>query len=175
MLLTGTFHRSLDDKLRFAIPRSFRDAVGLSDNATLYVTPGTDGSLELYSEEAFSQLAAQLELGPGNTREVRAFSRLFFSQVQRVELDKLGRVRLTTELVRLAALGKEIVLVGVRDHMELWDLGRWEAYVQSVQPHYDELVERATSGFGATKLSPMAIGKSMCETMDAEQRPSQPR
>lgn len=143
MLLTGTFHRSLDEKFRFAIPRPLREAMGPAETATLYLAPGTDGSLELYSEESFTRLAAQLETGPRNDREVRAFHRLFYGQVQRIEFDKQGRVRLPAELAQLASLGKEIVLVGVRDHVEIWNLQRWEAYVGSTQPHFDELAERA--------------------------------
>jgi MraZ protein len=143
MLLTGTFHRSLDDKLRFAIPRPLRDAMGAGDASVLYLAPGTDGSLELYSEAAFTALTGNVEHGPRNDREIRAFHRLFYGQVQMVELDKLGRVRLPAELAQLASLDKDIVLLGVRDHVEIWDLRRWEAYLGDTQPRYDQLAERA--------------------------------
>ena len=129
MLLTGAFHRSLDDKLRFAIPKPLRDAMGHPDNFVAYLAPGTDGSLELYAADAFSRLAEQLEEGPRNDKEVRAFNRLFYAQVQRVEIDKQGRVRLPTELAQLASLDKEIVLLGVRDHIEIWDRHRWDEYL----------------------------------------------
>ena len=117
--------------------------MGPGENATLYLAPGTDGSLELYSEESFTRLAAQLEAGPRNDREIRAFHRLFYGQVQRIDVDKQGRVRLPAELAQLASLGKDIVLVGVRDHVEIWNLQRWQAYVGSTQPHFDDLAERA--------------------------------
>ena len=119
--------------------------MGPGENATLYLAPGTDGSLELYSEESFTRLAAQLEAGPRNDREIRAFHRLFYGQVQRIDVDKQGRVRLPAELAQLASLGKDIVLVGVRDHVEIWNLQRWEAYLDSTQPHFDELAERAST------------------------------
>ena len=102
MLLTGTVYRSLDDKLRFAIPRSFRDAMGAAGSSVLYLAPGTDGSLELYSEQAFAQLTGKLEDGPRNDRQIRAFHRLFYGQVRMVELDKQGRIRLPAELAQLA-------------------------------------------------------------------------
>ena len=143
MLLTGAFHRSLDDKLRFAIPKPLRDAMGHPDQSVVFLAPGTDGSLELYTEIAFTQLAGALEKGPRNDREVRAFNRLFYAQVQRIEMDKHGRVRLPVELARLASLEKEIVLLGVRDHIELWDRQHWDAYLDETQPHYDELAEHA--------------------------------
>ena len=171
MLLTGTFHRSLDEKLRLAIPRPLRDPLAPAGNATLYLAPGTDGSLELYSEDAFSRLAAQLEAGPRNDREVRAFHRLFYGQVQRVELDKQGRVRLPAELSQLASLDKDIVLVGVRDHVEIWDIHRWEAYVGSTQPRYDELAERAVPDPGRFPPSQ----KSTANDLPAGLVPSEPR
>jgi MraZ protein len=144
MLFTGTFHRSLDDKLRFAIPKPFRDVFADARPPVLYVAPGTDGSLELYTEASLARIAQALEGGPRNDREVRAFSRLFYAQVQRVEVDKQGRVRLPADLAQWASLQKEVVLLGVRDHIELWDRQRWEAYLDSTQPRYDELAERAT-------------------------------
>jgi len=166
MLLTGTFHRSLDEKFRFALPRPLRDALGPAESETLYVAPGTDGSLEIYGEESFARLAAQLEAGPRNDREVRAFNRLFYGQVQRVELDKQGRVRLPVELAQLASLDKDIVLVGVRDHIEIWNFQLWEAYVSSTQPHYDELAERATPDLVGFQPSAKAAGEAVKLPLD---------
>ena len=51
-------------------------------------------------------------------------------------------------MVKLANLEKEIVLVGVRDHLELWDRQRWQDYVQGQQSDYDRLAEKA---FAASK------------------------
>ena len=143
MLLTGTFIRSVDEKRRVAIPKPLREALDWPNSSVTYVAPGTDGSLALYTEEAFSQLAEQLGQSPPTGRDVRAFSRLFYAQAQRAQLDRLGRVRIPPELAELAGLGKEAVLLGVRDHLELWDRGRWEAYRQDRQPHYDQIAERA--------------------------------
>jgi MraZ protein len=109
----------------------------------IYLAPGTDGTLELYTEDSFAQLAESLQESPRNAREVRAFNRLFYAQVQRIEMDKHGRVRLPIELAKLASLDKEIVLIGVRDHIELWDRRQWDAYLGDTQPHYDELAENA--------------------------------
>ena len=118
MLLTGTFHRSLDEKSRFAVPKRLRDALGHPGrNSSLYVAPGTDGSLGLYSEEAFSRLADQLAQGSPTGQDNRTFSRLFYAQAQNVELDRLGRIRIPPELLELVRISKEIVLLGVRDHL----------------------------------------------------------
>ena len=144
MLLTGTFPRTMDEKQRVAIPKRLRDALQNDDDLlALYVPPVTDGSLALYTEDSFSSLAAQLSASPPTGQDVRAFSRLFYSQAQRVELDRQGRVRIPPELATLAALDKEITLVGVRDHLELWDRERWQDYLAQRQDNYDELAEKA--------------------------------
>ncbi len=144
MLLTGTFPRTMDDKQRVAIPKRLRDTLqGDADPLALYVAPGTDGSLALYTEDSFSNLAAQLSASPPTGQDVRAFSRLLYSQAQCVSLDRQGRIRVPLELAELAALDKEIILVGVRDHLELWNRERWQDYVAQRQARYDDLAEKA--------------------------------
>jgi MraZ protein len=84
-------------------------------------------------------LAAESPAGP----DVRAFSRLFYAQAQPAELDGQGRIRIPPELAELAGLSREAVLLGVQDHLELWDRGRWEAYLAERQTRYDEIAEAA--------------------------------
>ena len=97
MLLTGTFFRALDEKQRLAIPRPLASP-GRAREAGLLPMPGTDGSLGLYSEQAFCQLADQLDQSSPNNHDVRTFSRLFFAQAQRVDLDRQGRLRVPAQL-----------------------------------------------------------------------------
>lgn len=146
MLLTGTYARSIDDKLRISIPKRLREALGCLHGGVLYVAPGTDGSLALYTQEALSRLADQLAQASPTGRDVRAFSRMFYAQAQQVELDRQGRVRIPPELAKTANLGKEAVLLGVQDHLELWDQQLWEAYLEEKQAHFDEIAEAALGG-----------------------------
>lgn len=143
MLLTGTFPRVLDDKLRLAIPKRLRDAFTTAENGTVYVAPGTDQSLAIYPEEAFARLAARLEQASPTRQDVRAFMRLFYAQAQSAELDGQGRVRIPPELAQLAQLDKDVILVGVQDHLEVWAADRWRAYLAEKQSHYDEIAETA--------------------------------
>ena len=143
MLLTGTFERTVDEKLRLALPKPLREALEATAETVLYVTPGTDGSLALYAEESFSLLADRLESVSPNAQDVRGFSRLFFARAQRVEMDKSGRVRIPGGLAELGGIAKSVVLVGVRNHIELWDKQRWTAYLHQNEPKYDQIAERA--------------------------------
>ena len=145
MLLTGTYSRSMDEKLRVALPKRIRAAMECPEGGGLYVAPGTDKSLAIYTEEAFARLAQRLAEVPPTRQDVRAFSRLFYGQAARVEVDRQGRIRIPQELADLACLEKEVVLLGVQDRLELWALALWKQYLSERQAHYDEIAETALS------------------------------
>lgn len=143
MLLTGAFNRSIDEKLRVAIPKRLREAIDGDKQQAIYIAPGTDQSLALYTEDAFARLADRLAQASPTRQDVRTFNRLFYARAQRVEIDSQGRVRIPPELAELARLGKEVVLLGVQDHMEVWAAERWNSYLSERQGHYDEIAEAA--------------------------------
>jgi len=107
------------------------------------VAPGTDGSLAIYDESMFVRLGERLADAPPAQRDVRAFGRLFYAQAHRAELDKQGRLRIPAPLAEWAGLGREAMLLGVGDHMELWDTPQWEAYTSENKSKYDDLAETA--------------------------------
>lgn len=173
MLLTGSYERSLDEKHRLPLPKRFREALGL-EAQTLFLTPGTDGSLSLYSGPAFARMADKLATQSPTAHDVRTFGRLLYAQSQSVQLDRQGRFRVPPELARLAELDREVVMLGVGDHVELWNKSRWENYLSREQPRYDQLAESAFrgalgSGNVASESPRAAIPSAPRET------PSQPR
>jgi MraZ protein len=143
MLFTGLFSRSIDQKLRVAIPKRLREALEGDQKQAVYVTPGTDQSLAIYTEESLTRLADRVGQVPPTRQDVRSFTRLFYARAQRVELDSQGRVRIPVELAELARLDKEVVLLGVQDHVEIWAADRWKSYLAERQGHYDEIAEAA--------------------------------
>lgn len=146
MLLTGTFARSIDEKQRIAIPKPWRSVFGEVPGGTVYIAPGTDGSLGIYTEAGFNTLAERLAEASPHGQDVRAFRRLFYARAQTVEMDSQGRIRIPPELAKLVSLEKEGMLIGVQDHVELWDAARWQAYLSEKQTHYDEIAEAAFDG-----------------------------
>jgi MraZ protein len=166
MLLTGTYERSLDDKLRLPLPKPLREV--LKEEKQLFVTPGTDGSLSLFSGQAFTELAQKLAARSPTGQEVRAFSRLLYAQSHAVEIDSQGRIRLPAELARLASLENDVLLIGVGDRVELWNKSRWEHYLAELQPRYDQLAENALS----EKPAPLTSSQPAAEEIS---RPLQPR
>ena len=141
MLLTGTYPRTVDDKGRFALPKRLRDI--LAEPNTLYVTQGLDQCLWLFTEAEFERLATKLDQAPTADAEARVFRRLFFAQAETVEMDKTGRLLVPERLAQFAGLEREVVLVGVRDHLELWDAAKWNAYVNTNAARFDSVADKA--------------------------------
>ena len=169
-MLTGTYQRSLDAKLRLALPKRLREL--LAGQAQLVLTPGTDGSLALFPQSAFAALTERLAARSPTGQDVRAFSRLLYAQSQSVEIDSQGRIRLPAELARLGGLEDEVVLLGVGDRIELWNKSRWEAYLSDLQPRYDQLAESALSD--SSVLPDTTVSQSPA-TDQSVSRPLQPR
>lgn len=161
MPLTGTFLRAIDDKFRVALPRRLRESLPNAGHGMLYVAPGTDGSLALYDQPAFDRMAERLAGASPTQEEVRAFRRLFFAQAERLEVDRQGRIRIPPRLAELAGLSGEAVLIGVDDHLELWDRQRWESYLGAALPRYDDVAEAAfkfpSASDGANRVPPEPI------------------
>lgn len=143
MTLSGTYTRSLDDKQRLAVPKRLCEDFNEPDLKSLYVAPGTNKSLMLYSPAGFEKLARKIGRQSSNSVEVRNYKRLFYSRAERVELDAQGRIRLPDRLVEFAGLSRDVVLAGVHDHAEIWDAAAWDQFLNATGPAFDEIATRA--------------------------------
>jgi MraZ protein len=68
--------------------------------------------------------------------------RYFFSGAAEAELDKQGRVMVPSSLGDYAGLGKEVVVVGIRDHLEIWDRASWRAHLDEIEGSAEDVAER---------------------------------
>lgn len=142
MALTGTYLRTLDDKRRVAVPKRLKDDFAESNLEYLYIAPGTQRSLVLYSPKGFAALGEEL----AGKHSQQNYLRLFYSSAERVDLDGQGRIRIPDRLADYAGLKHEAYLLGVQDHAELWDKQAWENFVETNTPDFDQLAIQALQG-----------------------------
>jgi len=114
----GEYFHSLDGKSRVVMPSGFRR--DLEDGCV--VTKGQDRQLVLFATSEFEARAAEVNEMQQN-RSGRRFSRTVFSGADLQTLDKSGRVLIKPDLRDFADLetGTEIAVIGVYDHVELWN------------------------------------------------------
>lgn len=137
MVFTGTYEHTIDSKSRLAIPAEVRaqlqrEAAGTEIPPCFYVTLGEGGTLNLYTEAGFEQRARELDDSELEPTQLLAYERLLFSLAQRVEMDKQGRVRLPESLLKRTELGTDVVLLGVKDRLEIRDRAAWHSYVEQL-------------------------------------------
>ena len=139
MSLTGTYHRTVDEKQRLAVPKKLKEGLLNESENTAYIAPETECSLTLYSPHEFDQRASRLVDMATQRSEVRTYQRLYFSQAEQVEIDSQGRIRLPERLMKFAQINQEVVLLGVHDHIEIWDREQWQLFLEQHGEGFDAM------------------------------------
>jgi len=118
----GEYFHSLDGKGRVVMPSSFRRRL----EEGCVITKGQDGQLVIFAADDFETKATEVIERPQD-RGGRRFSRTVFAGADLQSPDKSGRVLVKEDLRRFASLvvGTEIAVLGVFDHIELWDKDRY--------------------------------------------------
>ena len=136
-MLMGEYHHSIDDKGRLTIPSKVRDELGIN----FIVTRGLDGCLYIYSESEWQNVIAKYKELP-NIKDARNFMRFFLSGAINGEFDKQGRVKLSLPLIKYAKLKKECVIIGVNDHLEVWDKESWDTLLEANVDDFTEIADK---------------------------------
>jgi MraZ protein len=137
-MFIGEFRHVLDDKGRLAIPVKFREA--FKDGAV--VTRGLDQCLFVFPMTEWQKLAERLANLPLSQQDSRAFARLMLAGAMDVELDKQGRMVVPEYLRTYAAVGKDAVVTGLYNRLEIWDAKAWETYQTQTEKDSAVIAER---------------------------------
>ena len=138
-MLLGEYEHTIDDKNRLTLPAKFRRA--FVDG--IVVTRGMDGCLYAYTRADWDGLvSSRLATLDPLSKEGRRMQRFFFSAAAEGELDKQGRVMIPAALMQHANLGREVVVAGVYDHLEIWDRAAWREHLKQVEGSAQHVAER---------------------------------
>lgn len=173
MLQTGTFERTLDAKLRVMLPKPVKRFAKDESQEDLFVTPGSEGCLELHTLVSLDNIRQRVAQGKGSARSVRTFSRLFYAQAESCALDNQNRIRIPKRLAQWAELAKEIVIVGVGSHFEIWDSSKWNQFCNSYQNNFDQIVETALDS--SESFEGDDVGNPITSNQEETLRPVAPR
>ena len=138
-MLLGAHEHTIDDKNRLTLPAKFRKAF----HDGLIVTRGLDQCLHAYRREDWDRLV-QSRLAPLDplSKEARRMERYFFASAAEAQLDKQGRLMLPATLIAHAQLGREVVVAGVNDRLEIWDRAAWRKELAEVEGSAEDVAER---------------------------------
>ncbi|NIA07677.1 MAG: hypothetical protein GWP14_08620 [Actinobacteria bacterium] len=144
LLLTGEYEHRLDAKHRLFIPSRLRESIDVErDGLGFFLVFGPNRVLCLYPDEYYRRLAAVDSPRLVPPTKLVDFERIKFAQSYHLDLDTYSRVSIPEKMLKRAGLTRDVVLIGVRDHVEIWDAKVWHSYLAEQLDKHEDLLELA--------------------------------
>jgi MraZ protein len=128
MVFQGASALNLDAKGRMSVPAKHRDALLVQGEGRVTLTKHPDGCLLLFPRpewEAFRARVAQLPM------DAHWWRRIFLGNATELDLDSAGRILVSPELRSAAGIQREVILLGMGSHLELWDAATYATKEQA--------------------------------------------
>jgi len=141
-VLLGEFAFTLDAKNRVAIPARLRPAFAEG----VYLTRGFDRCLAAYPPDEWDRFVAE-QTGdlPAMSEKGREIRRFLFANATFDQLDRQGRITVPAVLLGFAGLSKDVTVIGMHDHIELWDGAAWATYRKQMEEGADAAADQLVS------------------------------
>lgn len=141
-MFVGTYTPKLDEKGRLFLPAKFRDDLAEG----LMVTRGQERSISVWPIASFQRLTERLNEASLTNKAMRDYQRMLFTAASHEVPDKQGRIGVPPVLRTYAALEKDVVVVGVMNHLEIWNPESWAAYNAEQEQAFSTLSEEVFPG-----------------------------
>ncbi len=119
------------------MPAKFREELG----ERVVVNRGLDGCLYVYTLDQWQIVYEKLSMLPTTKKDARKYQRLMLSKASECDLDGQGRILIPANLVSLAELEKECMIVGVANQIEIWAKHKWERMEEEEEGSFEEIAE----------------------------------
>lgn len=117
----GASSLSLDAKGRMSVPTRHRDALLIQCEGRVTLTKHPHGCLLLFPRPVWESHREQIASWP---MSARAWQRIFLGNASDVEFDSAGRLLITPELRTAVGLTRDVMLLGMGSHFEIWDASK---------------------------------------------------
>ncbi len=124
-MFRGSSFHTIDSKGRIIVPARFREIIKADDNNGVIISR-MDSGLVAYTHTEWRKIETRILSLAEKSDNMRRFRRVFIGGAFECPCDKQGRILIPPMLRQYAELNREIVLVGVLDHFEIWSREKWE-------------------------------------------------
>ncbi len=129
LVFQGASALTVDAKGRISVPSRHRDVLQALAEGQLTVTKHPDGCLMIFPRPAWEVFRDKVAALP---MSAAGWKRIFLGNASDVEIDGASRVLIAPELRAAAGMGKDVMLLGMGSHFELWDAERYAAHEAEV-------------------------------------------
>jgi MraZ protein len=134
----GEYEHSVDEKSRLTFPARFRHSLA----AGVVLARGIEQNIDVYPSDSWHERMDRIARLDSLNREAREMKRYVFAGAALSELDRQGRVLIPPHLASHAGIGKDVVVIGVHDHCEIWDRSAWAAHLSAIEGSAGDVAER---------------------------------
>jgi MraZ protein len=120
-MFQGPAALTLDGKGRLAMPARHRELLAAMGSSQLTITKHPEGSLMVFPRSAWEGFRDRVAALP---MEASGWKRVFLGNAMDVEIDAQSRFLVPPELRASAGLVRDVMLLGMGSHFELWDAQR---------------------------------------------------
>ncbi len=120
-MFQGASSLNLDAKGRLSVPSRHRDALTIQCEGRVTLTRHPHGCLLLFPRPVWEAHREQIAAWP---MSARAWQRIFLGNASDVEFDSAGRILIAPELRAAVGLARDVMLIGMGSHFEVWDAAK---------------------------------------------------
>jgi len=120
--LIGSYTARFDKSGRIKIPAKFHEAILEKYGKEVFITSLTDQSIQIYPLLKWEKMTGVTDEGLLQLKpRLRSFMLRVNVKGSYYEIDSKGRVLISQALKEKANLGPEVEVVGLNDHLEIWN------------------------------------------------------
>ncbi|GAA0890922.1 division/cell wall cluster transcriptional repressor MraZ [Fulvivirga kasyanovii] len=139
---TSEYECKIDAKGRLVLPAKIKANLPESSGNELVVRRGFEPCLILYPMVEFKKIYSKIAGLNEFNEEYRKLQRNFFRGSSVVELDNTGRFLIPKLMLSYAGLGKDAVVVGMGNKVEIWDPVKYEEHLISDPDEFSKLAQK---------------------------------
>lgn len=138
-MFQGATALNLDVKGRLAVPTRHREALQSGTAGKQVLTAHPHRCILLYPASAWEPIRTRIMSFSSFDAQTSLWKRLLVGFAEEVDLDASGRLLISPELRKFAALEKEVMMVGQGSHFEIWSQEAWERQLEQLSTSSDKL------------------------------------
>jgi MraZ protein len=137
----GSYGYSVDSKGRINIPARLRKYVSTEANDTFVITRGYDQCLYVYPLDEWTRLELEIRQLSSTNPKHRFFKRRLLEWATESQLDGQFRIMIPRDLLQFAGIENDVLIIGVLDHIEVWNPRIYEAYLKTQDESYETVAQ----------------------------------
>jgi MraZ protein len=137
----GSYIYSVDSKGRINIPSKLRKEMPPEAEKKFVITRGYDGCLFLYPFDEWAKVAQDAKQLTKVEPDNRLYQRKLAEIATDAKLDAQSRIVLTKDLLQHAAIENDVLIIGVLDHIEVWNPQKYKEYVAAHDESFDSVAQ----------------------------------